>query len=88
MQAGFGREYYPTVVQKAAALLHGLASTQPFINGNKRTAWICCFTFLGEHGLTIAARVKQDDIVDLVRRIALGESDAADVAEQLLEWLD
>ncbi|MGH8583680.1 MAG: type II toxin-antitoxin system death-on-curing family toxin [Gammaproteobacteria bacterium] len=88
MQSGFGQEFYPTVVEKAAALLHGLATTQPFIDGNKRTAWSCCTTFLGLHGLTIAAEVSQDDVVEFVIRISVGDCDIPDIALQLLDWLD
>jgi death-on-curing protein len=88
VQAGFGREFYATVVEKAAALLHGLATTQPFIDGNKRTAWACCATFLGHHGLTIATRVSQDDVVEFVIRISANKHDVPDVALQLLDWLD
>lgn len=48
---GFGDvEFYPTLWDKAAALLHGLASTQGFHDGNKRTAWVACRTFLELNG--------------------------------------
>jgi death-on-curing protein len=50
-QAGFGDyEAYPTVFHKAAVLLHGLASTQCFQDGNKRAAWIAAVTFLELNG--------------------------------------
>jgi death-on-curing protein len=88
MHAGFGREFYPTVVEKAAALLHGLATTQPFIDGNKRTAWACCATFLEIHHLTISTKVSQDDVVEFVMRISSGVHDVSDIALQLLYWLD
>lgn len=42
-----GAELYPTLIEKAAALLHGLACTQGFVDGNKRTAWLACVGFLG-----------------------------------------
>jgi len=35
-----GHELYRTPAQKAGALFHGLASTQTFVDGNKRTAWL------------------------------------------------
>lgn len=49
--AGFGGyEEYPTIWEKAGVLLHGIASTQHFHDGNKRTAWIAARLFLGLNG--------------------------------------
>lgn len=53
-RAGFlDHEAYPTLVDKAAVLLHGLASTQAFQDGNKRTAWVTTATFLRTNGVVI-----------------------------------
>lgn len=50
-QLGFGGHgAHPTLTEKAAALLHGLASTQGFEDGNKRTAWIAMVAFLDLNG--------------------------------------
>ena len=45
-QTAFGRELYPTLSQKAAALFHSLVCNHCFINGNKRTAVIGLDLFL------------------------------------------
>jgi death-on-curing protein len=45
-----GTEFYPTVWEKAAALMQSLACNHPLFDGNKRTAWIACMTFLGLNG--------------------------------------
>ncbi|QSZ49425.1 type II toxin-antitoxin system death-on-curing family toxin [Arthrobacter sp. D5-1] len=46
--AGYGgHEEYVTIWEKAAVLLHGIASTQCFSDGNKRTAWLAMEAFLG-----------------------------------------
>lgn len=60
-----GQDLYPTVIEKAAALLHGIATTQHFIDGNKRTAWLACTTFMDIHGLCLRAEIDAfaDDIV-------------------------
>lgn len=48
---GFGgHEAHPSIWSKAAALLHGLASTQGFSDGNKRTGWAAALTFLELNG--------------------------------------
>lgn len=54
--AGFGvDEFYPSLFDKAAALLHGIASRQVFENGNKRTAWTAAATFLEINGIDVGA---------------------------------
>ena len=45
--SGFGDvELFPSLFEKAAALLHAIASRQVFDNGNKRTAWAGAVAFL------------------------------------------
>ncbi len=36
----------PDVCELAASMAFGLARNHPFVDGNKRTAWVCCRTFL------------------------------------------
>ena len=43
----FGEDAYPTLEEKAAALLHSLARNRALIDGNKRLALAATFTFLG-----------------------------------------
>lgn len=54
-QSAFGDDAYPTLNLKAAALVQSLAENQPFVDGNKRIAWICGKAFLQIHGFTINA---------------------------------
>jgi death-on-curing family protein len=52
--SGFGdTELFPSLYEKAAALLHAIASRQVFENGNKRTAWVAATTFLEVNGIDI-----------------------------------
>ncbi|ASF12135.1 hypothetical protein NBRGN_023_00150 [Nocardia brasiliensis NBRC 14402] len=46
----FGEDAYPTVFDKAAALLESLARNHAFVDGNKRTAWTSAVVFLGING--------------------------------------
>ena len=45
----------PDLADLAAALAHGLARNHPFVDGNKRTAAVCCETFVELNGATIKA---------------------------------
>lgn len=56
-----GQDLYPTVLQKASALLHSLVMNHAFLDGNKRTAWQVMKRFLYTNGYNIKA--SQDDIV-------------------------
>lgn len=50
-QASFeGKDLYPTVFEKAAALLQSLLKNHPFVDGNKRTALSSAGIFLKLNG--------------------------------------
>lgn len=47
--------YYEDTISEAAALWESLSQNHPFIDGNKRTAFACCLTFLRINGLELMA---------------------------------
>lgn len=77
--SGFGEEAYPDFFDKAAALLHSLASNHCLIDGNKRTAWTATMVFciINDHdpvepldedaaeALTLAAAQSQLDVPEI-----------------------
>lgn len=81
----FGEDAYPTLAEKAAALLHSLASTQALVDGNKRMAWTAMrlFYILNDRDI----RCSEDDGYDLVMDIAEHRvSEVADIAARLASW--
>ncbi len=50
-QSAFGQDAYPTLIDKAAALLHALTAHHLFFDGNKRTATQATVRFLTLNGL-------------------------------------
>ncbi|MEZ5117394.1 MAG: Fic family protein [Candidatus Nanopelagicales bacterium] len=46
----FGTDAYPSLAEKAAALLHSLAGNHPLVDGNKRLAWLATVVFLDLNG--------------------------------------
>jgi len=49
--SAFGQDAYPTIYEKAAALLHSLVLNHPFNDGNKRTATLAALLFLRLNGV-------------------------------------
>ncbi|TVR24565.1 MAG: type II toxin-antitoxin system death-on-curing family toxin [Anaerolineaceae bacterium] len=77
----FGQEAYPTLADKAAALLHSLAHDHLFADGNKRTARRAVQRFLHLHGGTITWTDEQ--AYTLILEIAKGGYDVKAVADRL-----
>ena len=80
-----GRDAYPDLHLKAAALLQSLARNHALVDGNKRLAWTACRTFLAINGRWISAT--EDQRFELVIRVATGEeSDIDEIANKLRAW--
>jgi death-on-curing protein len=78
----FGQEVYPSIHDKAAALLHSLARTQPLVDGNKRLALAATLAFYGVNGLRLT--LSNDEAYDLVMAVAVGDlDDVQPIAERL-----
>lgn len=78
----FGDDAYPTLEDKAAALLHSLARNHALVDGNKRLALAGLFTFLGVNGRRLT--LTNDEAYDLVIAVATGElDDIPPIAERL-----
>lgn len=71
----------PDLADLAAALTYGLARNHPFVDGNKRTAWIACRTFLVLNDTDIVATAEQKYLTML----ALAEGHLT--AEEFASWL-
>ncbi|MFF3951619.1 type II toxin-antitoxin system death-on-curing family toxin [Streptomyces sp. NPDC001890] len=83
--AMFGEEAYPDVIDKAAALLQSLAINHPLFDGNKRTAWLSCVTFLAMNGVDLRPDI--DAAERLVIAVATGEMDEVKTISQGLRAL-
>ncbi len=84
----FGEEAYPTIHEKAAALLQSLATNQALIDGNKRTAFVATALFyeLNGHHLPGTAEDRLFDLVIAVATRALATvAQIADALAQVAE---
>jgi death-on-curing protein len=67
----FGEDAYPTVEEKAAALLHSIARSHALVDGIKRLALAGTIAFLGMNGWRLT--LSNDEAYDLVMAVAAGE---------------
>lgn len=76
-----GRELYPTMPEKAAALGFSLVCNHPFVDGNKRVGHAAMETFLVLNAWELAAGVDEQEQVIL--RLAAGSLKR----EQFVAWV-
>lgn len=77
-----GTGAYPTIDAKAAAMTESLARNHPFMDENKRSAWIALNYFLRINGHFIFAT--QDDAFEYIQGVATGRLSL----EQSAAWIE
>ena len=83
--SGFGDfEAYPTVHEKAAALLHSLVRNHALVDGNKRLGWVATVVFYRINGWNLEA--PDDEGYEAVIAVAEGRMDVPEVAPVLAGW--
>jgi death-on-curing protein len=76
-----GKDLYPSIVDKAAALGYSLIQNHPFIDGNKRTGHAAMEVFLHLNGFEIQSSVDEQETI--VLKVASGQTDR----EAFTRWL-
>ncbi len=82
--SAFGQDAYPTTFAKAAALTDSLIRNRALVDGNERTAWLSCATFLEANGWRLDA--PDDDAYELVIGVAEGRVELDQIAASLEAW--
>lgn len=77
----FGEDLYPSLLEKAAALLQSLIVNHPFLDGNKRTGYQVMKRFLYVNGRKI--NTTQKEIVHLCMSIGKNKLDL----KNIFSWL-
>ncbi len=85
--SAFGDDAYPDVWSKAAALLHSVVNNHALVDGNKRLGWVACAVFLDINGVDPTA-ASNDDVFELVMRVAASTVDVGEVAERLRTMIE
>jgi death on curing protein len=80
-----GRDAYPDLHTKAAALLHSLAGNHPLVDGNKRLAWLATYVFLDLNGAP--PETTQDEVFEFVLSVADGSlTEVETISQRLTAW--
>ena len=80
----FGADAYPSLYDKAAALLESIVRNRALVDGNKRTAWLACSTFLDLNDAPLDA--PDDEAYELVIGLAEGRVELDEIAATLEGW--
>ena len=76
-----GEDLYPTIFDKAAALMHSILLNHPFLDGNKRTSMASATALLYFNGWSL--KVEQKELVEA----ALAVESKKWSLEQISKWL-
>jgi death-on-curing protein len=81
----YGEDAYPSLDDKAAALLHSLVTGHPLVDGNKRLGWVAVRLFYLLNDADLVAPT--DAAFELVVAIAAGTiDDVHTIAARLAGW--
>jgi death on curing protein len=81
----FGEEAYPSLDEKAAALLQSIVAGHALVDGNKRLGWIAIRLFYRLNDADV--RPTPDEAFDLVVSVASGDRrDVTEIAGTLARW--
>lgn len=76
-----GEDLYPDNYHKAAAVIESVILNHPFLDGNKRTGFLLCASFLLDNNLRLTAT--EDERYDFVINISTGSLPFEDI----VTWL-
>jgi len=77
----FGEDAYPSLAEKAAALLHSITRNHALVDGNKRLGWFATVSFLAINDLLVDL---DDDVAfEFVIAVARGDLEVGQMAAEL-----
>jgi len=83
--SAFGVDAYPTLAEKAAALLDSVVGNHSLVDGNKRLGWLATVAFLWINGMLLLA--PDVDAYDLVIAVAERRISVSDSVGSLAAWI-
>jgi death-on-curing protein len=83
--SAFGHDAYPTIHEKAAALLDAVVRHHALVDGNKRLGWAATVVFYDLNGFDLDPP-SVDEAVALVVAVAAGHMELGKLSERLASW--
>lgn len=80
--SAFGEDAYPTIAEKAAALLHSVAMNHALVDGNKRLSLAATIAFLGVNGWRLT--LSNNQAYQLIIAVASGEQRSVPAIAELI----
>ncbi len=80
--SAFGEDAYAGLWTKGAALLQSVVGNHALVDGNKRLGWLTTAVFFEINGVGIS-RADNEEVYDLVIRIASSRTEIGEIAEAL-----
>ena len=77
-----GKDAYPEIWEKAAALLQSIVKNHPLVDGNKRLGWLATAVFLEINGVPVTT-IPNDDVYNFVVDVAAGKHEVSELAAEL-----
>ena len=81
-----GRERFPGIWDKAAALMESLGHSYALVDGNKRLTWNATWYFLGVNGHPLAEPLDEEAAFQFMHDLVRGRITASGVAERLRKF--
>ena len=78
-----GRELFPGIWDKAAALMEGLGRSYALVDGNKRLTWNATWYFLGVNGCPLAEPLDEEAAQQFMYDLVRGRLTVATIASGL-----
>lgn len=85
--SAFSQDAYPGLIEKAAALLHSVASNHSLIDGNKRTGWAAAIVFLDLNGYQLAEPLDEDKAEAFVLKVSQSQLGIEEIADTLSSFV-
>ncbi len=79
-----GRDTYPDLWTKAAALLQSIVNNHALIDGNERLGWLATAVFLDLNGIDVSG-VPNDDVYEFVMSVAGQNPTLEEITRRLRE---
>jgi death on curing protein len=81
-----GRELFPGIWDKAAALMESLGHSYALVDGNKRLTWNATWYFLGMNGHPLAEPLDEEAAFQFMYDVVRGRITAPAIAEHLQKF--